>query len=155
MFEHMVTTWMVLLVIFVVVEVLTAGLVSIWFCFGAAAAMLVASLQGDLALQIIVFLVVSVVLLIGTKPFVKKFLSGKVVRTNADAILEQKGIVTEEINNLKGMGAVKIGGIIWTARSAVSDTVIPVGTEVRVKEIQGVKAIVYPVSSSIEARNRG
>lgn len=151
MFEHMVTTWMVLLVIFVVVEVLTAGLVSIWFCFGAAAAMLVASLQGDLALQIIVFLVVSIVLLVGTKPFVKKFLSSKVVRTNADAILEQKGIVTEEIDNIRGMGAVKIGGKIWTARSTVPDAVIPVGTEVRVREIQGVKAIVYPISSNIEA----
>lgn len=155
MFEHMVTTWMVLLVIFVVVEVLTAGLVSIWFCFGAAAAMLVASLQGDLALQIIVFLVVSIVLLVGTKPFVKKFLSSKTVRTNADAILEQKGIVTEEINNIQAMGTIKIGGKTWTARSVVPDQIIPVGTEVRVKEIQGVKAIVYPASSNIEARKQG
>ena len=138
----MMTIWLAILIISVVVEVATTGLVSIWFCFGAAAAMLMAALKLPEVFQIIVFFVVSLVLLFITKPLVKRFIYSKNTHTNADRILEQKGIVTQEVNNLKGTGAIKVDGKEWTARSAIDQEVIAVGTEVTIKEIQGVKAIV-------------
>ncbi|MGI6030894.1 MAG: NfeD family protein [Eubacteriales bacterium] len=145
MWDNMVAVWLVLLIAFVVGEVATAGLVSIWFCFGALAAMIMAVLSLDVAFQIIVFFVVSIVLLLITKPFVKRFLSSRPVATNADKILGGKGIVVETIDNVKGSGAIKIDGKVWTAR-CTQDVVIPAGKEVQVVEIRGVRAIVNPVS---------
>lgn len=144
--DNMVTVWLLLLIVFVVGEVATAGLVSIWFCFGALAAMAMAALKLDVAFQVIVFFVVSIVLLVVILPFARRWMKNRPAEaTNADRILRGKGIVTEEINNVAGTGAIKIDGKVWTARSAVEDEVIGVGQEVVVLEIRGVRAIVNKV----------
>lgn len=135
--------WLILFILFIIAEIATAGpLISIWFCFGALAAMLAAGAGLSLFPQLIVFVVVSIALLIMTKPLVKKYVNNKSVKTNADRILDLKGIVTEEINNLKGLGSIKVDGKEWSARNAEGEEVIPAGTEVVIVEIQGVKAIV-------------
>lgn len=138
------TAWLVMFVIFVIAEVATAGpLVSIWFCFGALAAMVAANTGFSLFIQLVVFVVISALFLAATRPFVKKMMHNKSEHTNADRIIGEKGIVTEEINNLSGSGAVKIDGKIWTARTVDdNDTSIAVGKEVLIVEIKGVKAMV-------------
>ncbi|MEG1049017.1 MAG: NfeD family protein [Oscillospiraceae bacterium] len=137
------TIWFILFVIFLIAEVVTAGpLVSIWFCFGALAAMVSASAGVPFMVQAIVFLVISIALLIITKPIVKKYLHKKIVVTNADAIIGRNGIVTEKINNLQAAGAVKVDGKIWTARSKDEDVLIEAGAEVTILKIEGVKVIV-------------
>ena len=128
--------WFILFVIFVAAEIVTAGaLVSIWFCFGALAAM-------SFTIQMVIFIAVSVVLLIFTKPFAKKLLNGRIEATNAPALIGKYGIVTEEINNIEAVGAVKIDGKIWTARSSDEREIIKEGAEVKILDIQGVKLIV-------------
>jgi len=135
--------WLILFIIFLVAELVTAGaLVSIWFCVGALVALAVAYFGGPLWLQMTLFVAVSIGLLLGTKPFLKKYMEPKTITTNADRILQNRGIVAEEINNLKGQGAVKIDGKFWTARNVDGDVIIPVGAEVIVIGIEGVKAMV-------------
>ena len=134
--------WFILFVIFVA-EIVTAGaLVSIWFCFGALAAMFAAMAGMSFTIQMVIFIAVSVVLLIFTKPFAKKLLNGRIEATNAPALIGKYGIVTEEINNIEAAGAVKIDGKIWTARSSDEREIIKEGAEVKILDIQGVKLIV-------------
>lgn len=135
--------WFILFVIFVAAEIVTAGaLVSIWFCFGALAAMFAAMAGMSFTIQMVIFIAVSVVLLIFTKPFAKKLLNGRIEATNAPALIGKYGIVTEEINNIEAVGAVKIDGKIWTARSSDEREIIKEGVEVKILDIQGVKLIV-------------
>ena len=140
---NIVFVWLVLFIVFLVADLVTAGaLVSIWFCVGALAALVAAYLGAAFWVQMTLFFVVSIGLLLGTKPFLKKHLDPKTMATNADRILQNRGIVEEEINNLKGQGAVKIDGKSWSARNVDGDVVIPVDTEVIVVGIEGVKAMV-------------
>ena len=133
--------WLAALVFFLILEGATAQLVSIWFVFGAAAALVVSLLHGQLWLQIAVFVVVSGVALVLTRPIIRRLTKGRVLPTNADRILGTECLVTEAIDNLAGTGAVSAGGKTWTARS-VDGSDIPVGTLVTVQSIEGVKAIV-------------
>lgn len=140
----MVLFWLVALILFAVAEAATVGLVSIWFAGGSLVALIAASLGGPLWLQIALFLVVSCVMLALLRPFVKKVALPHKTRTNADRHLGQTALVTEEIDNLKETGAVKLDGVIWTARSE-DGSVIPAGTLIAVKKIAGVKVFVAPV----------
>lgn len=147
---NMILVWLVLFVVFLVAELITAGaLVSIWFCVGALVAMAAAYFGAAIWVQMTLFLLVSIGLLLGTKPFLKKHLDPQTTATNADRILKNRGIVEEEINNLKGQGAVKIDGKSWSARNVEGDAVIPVDAEVIVVGIEGVKAMVKPVEKEI------
>jgi Membrane protein implicated in regulation of membrane protease activity len=140
------TLWLVLFVIFVVAEVATVGaLVSIWFCVGSLAAMVAARAGTSLIVQVVVFLVVSIALLVLTKPFIKKVLKQKSEPTNADVIIGHVGVVVEEIDNFAEKGAVKIDGKVWTARSLDSGKGIQKDSKVRIVKIQGVKVLVEEV----------
>ncbi len=133
--------WLALMVLFILVEAATAGLTTIWFAGGALAAFLAALVGGDLVVQVILFVLVSLLLLIFTRPLVKKYLNGRTLKTNADSLIGRTAVVSEEISNLRATGTIMIDGMSWTARSE-SEEEIPVGAEVRIREIRGVKCIV-------------
>ncbi|MDI3535658.1 MAG: hypothetical protein PWR12_61 [Eubacteriaceae bacterium] len=138
--------WIVLTIIFLVIEVVTAGaMVSIWFFVGALAALLAEYLGAGLILQFLIFFVVSLALLFMTKPFIKKYVRPVLSKTNADRIINEHGIVTEEINNLLGKGAVLVDGKEWTARNYDGDGIIVIESEVEIIAIKGVKALVKVV----------
>lgn len=136
--------WLSATVVFVIVEAVTVGLVSVWFAMGSLAALICALFQGPVWLQLLWFFVVSIITLLMTRPLVRRFLSGSVQATNADRNIGRTGIVTERIDNVRSSGAVKLDGIEWTARSLNDKTVIEMGTIVVVREIQGVKLLVEP-----------
>ena len=137
--------WLVALVVFGIAEAATVSVVSLWFMGGALAALFASVLGASLGFQAALFLLVSIVLLACLRPFVKKYVAPRRTRTNADRILGEKGMVTQEIDNLKATGAVKIDGVEWTARSQ-NDQVIPRGQVVRILKIEGVKIYVEPVT---------
>ena len=140
--EYMVWVWLALLVLFIITEVATVQLTTVWFAGGAFIAMLLAAFGvKSITLQVIIFLVVSIILLIATRPLVKRHINKKSQPTNADRSIGQQAVVTEEINNLEGKGTAKINGTLWTARSESGD-IIPVGATVTVVKIDGVKLIV-------------
>ena len=138
---HYQTIWLILLIVFAGIEGITAGLVSIWFCAGSLVALVATWLGASLPVQIGLFAIVSVVAMAWVRPMARTWLHPKMEKTNADRILDQEGVVVEEIDNLNASGQIKIGGAVWSAR-AEGEEVIPPGTRVRVVRIEGVKAIV-------------
>lgn len=135
--------WIALAVGFLAVEFGTVALISLWFVIGALAAMVADLLGAVLWLQILIFALVSLAMLLLVRPFLRRYVNPYKTPTNADALLGQEAIVTEAINNLEGTGAVKLGGLTWTAR-AEDGAPIPEGAVVVVRAIDGVKAIVTP-----------
>lgn len=133
--------WIVLLVVLVIVEAATAQLVTIWFAAGAAAALIAERCHAPEWLQWIVFIAVSVIALIATRPLVRKATKTKRQPTNADRCIGQTAVVIEEINNIEGKGQVHVNGIPWTARS-LDGTVFKKDELVTVERIDGVKLIV-------------
>ena len=133
--------WLVLLVVFAIVEAVTVGLASVWFAAGALAALLATFFTDNIWIQIFLFVAVSAAALAALRPLAKKYVTPKQVATNADRVIGREAVVTEDIDNLKATGAVKIFGVLWSARGA-EDTPIPAGSTVIVKEIDGVKLIV-------------
>ncbi len=143
--QYMWIFWIAAIIVFAILEAATVNMVSVWFVAGALAALIIQLLGGVVWLQITVFFVVSAILLAGLRPFVKKYVTPKKTATNADMALGQEAYVTETIDNLRGTGAVKLDGKVWTARS-VQDAVLPEGTLVKVVKLEGVKLYVEPAS---------
>ena len=135
--------WLVLMVIFLVMEAMTVVTVSLWFAVGSLVALLVSLIGLELWVQIVLFFVVSAVLLACLRPMVQRHFNPKLSRTNVDALIGSKGYVTADIDNISAAGQVKLGSMEWTARSA-NGLPIPAGTQVKVAYIEGVKAYVLP-----------
>ena len=140
--NSMVIFWLVAMVVLFIIEAIVPGLVSIWFAIGALAALVSSLLNAPVWLQIVWFFVVSIILLVATKPLVKKFQSGKIQPTNADSVIGMECVVTEEVNNVYGTGTVTVGGKTWTARNADDNAVAAVGEVKKVVRIEGVKLII-------------
>ena len=134
--------WLIALIVFLVIEAVTLGLATIWFAGGALVALIAAMCGAGLGIQVASFLVVSLVLLIFTRPFAVRFLSKDTLKTNVDRVIGMEGVVTEEISNLAGTGKVSLGGNIWTARTENEGGTIPVDAVVAVLRVEGVKLIV-------------
>ncbi len=147
--QVMTIVWTAAIILFGIVEAVTAGLVSIWFVGGALAALISAFLGAPLWLQIVLFLVVSAIALAMTRPLLKKIPTANVEATNADRVLGAVAKVTETIDNENSVGAVYVDGKTWSARS-VDETVIPAGSLVRIERMQGVKLLVKLVEKKVE-----
>ena len=140
----MIWFWFALAVVLVVVELSTTQLVSIWLAASAAVTAVLTAIFPALGVQwqILIFVFLSAVLLVSTRKLVKKFMKRtKDQETNLELYIDKVVAVTEEIDNIKDTGAIKMNGIIWTARS-LDGTVIPKDEYVLVKKIQGNKVIV-------------
>lgn len=137
--------WLILVAIFIVIEIATLGLTTIWFAGGAFVAAIVGLLGANLIIQIICFVIVSALLVALTRPIALKYLKKNIEKTNIDAIIGKKGIVITEINNLNASGSVKIDNMEWTARSKEGN-VISIDSTVEVIAIEGVKLIVIKVN---------
>lgn len=139
--ETITIMWLVILAVLLGIEMATLGLTTIWFAGGALVAFLVSLVGAPLWSQIAVFLAVSMLLLIFTRPIALKYMNKGATKTNVDSIPGQTGIVTHTIDNLKAEGQVIIQGMDWSARSQ-DGTVIEEGKVVRVVAVEGVKLIV-------------
>lgn len=134
----MTSTWTIIFLILLFVELITINLVSIWFAIGALFSAIVSIFTDSVLIQVLTFLLVSIVTLIITKPVVKKINKKKFTPTNLDRVIGQQGVVTKRISK-DSYGLVKVLGSIWTA---TSDDFIDVGSRVIVQKIDGVKLIV-------------
>ena len=139
--DNMSIVWVVIMVVFLVVEAATAGLTCIWFAIGALAALIAALFGAPIWLQLVWFFVVSVVTLYFTRPLVLKYVNSRSQPTNADMVIGKEALVTDAIDNVESAGAVAVGGKVWTARSENGEP-IEVGSIVTVLRIEGVKLIV-------------
>ena len=139
--DKMLIVWIASAVIFFVIEVLTSQIVTIWFAVGSIGAIFANVLKAETIWQIVVFAVLSLITLLIARPYMKKFTQTKVQPTNADMCIGSKAVVTEDIDNTKGTGQVKIKGAVWSAKSN-DEEVISKDSIVIVKSISGGKLIV-------------
>ena len=138
--------WLALMIIFAVVEIATVGLTAIWFAGGSFVALLAHLMGLNIYVQILVFIVISAILMIFTRPWVLKYFKPRLVRTNYETVVGENVCLTETVDNIKGTGRAVYRGQEWTARAYEPGKIIAAGTIVAVKEIRGVT--LYVVESS-------
>ena len=134
--------WLIALLIFLVAEIATVSLVSIWFVGGASVALLAAALGGSFWLQVSLFVAVSAALLLALRPLTKKYFSPK-AKFGTDRLIGTQAVVAERIDNLAATGAVRADGKEWSARSE-DGSILEVGSVATILAIEGVKVIVNP-----------
>lgn len=141
--EYMPYIWLGIAVVLAVIEVSTTQLVSLWFVIGAAVTSVCSAtfLKDQLLWQIVLFIGLSAVTLILTRPLVKKLKANNSVSTNSDRNIGKSALVIADIDPEQGVGQVRVGNEKWSAKSK-DGIVIPVGTNVKVVGIEGVKLVV-------------
>ena len=144
--------WLVAFVILIGIEAATMALTTIWFAGGAVFAFFAAVLGFSIQTQLVVFLIVSFILLLFTRPLAMRFVNRETVKTNVDGLIGRRAKVITKIDNNEPSGAPVVDGQEWTARSMDDAVTIPVGTHVVIKEVRGVKLIVEPVSETSESQ---
>ncbi len=138
--------WLAVIVVLGIVELSTVQLISIWFIVGALGSMISAMFGASVGIQLGIFVAVSAVMLIFTRPLAMKALTPKKQDFNTDRNIGKTGIVISDISNIDAKGQVKIMGAVWSARSEDGSD-IPEGTSVKVVRIEGVKLIVVATDS--------
>ena len=141
--------WLILMVVFLVMEASSVAVISVWCAIGALVAMLLSLFSVNIWIQVGVFFAISICLLLLLRSVTKKYLAPKVIKTNVDSVIGTTGYVTVYIDNMAGSGQVKVGSMYWTARSTANDP-IPEGTFIRVDRIEGVKVFVSPAEVSVQ-----
>ena len=138
--------WLIVAVVFFVGELVCPTFFLFWFAIGALAALLTTFITANLTVQIIVFLIISIVLAIFMKPITNKLFQNKTKdELNMNGIIGKNAIVTKEIDNVKGVGEVKIHGETWSAVNEEDEKVIEAGKQVIVQKIDGVKLVVKEI----------
>lgn len=130
--------WLILVIVLTIVELATVNLLTVWFVISGIVAMILSFFIDDVTIVSTVFVLLGILLLFTTRPLLKKYLPTQRTRTNADRIIGMHGVVTEEIKK-NSVGEVKVDGKKW---SAISNSKIPVGSEVIIEAIDGVKVVV-------------
>lgn len=134
--------WLILTIVFVIAELATVGLVSIWFAAGSLITLIAAALGAPLPVQIILFLAISIALLLATRPFANKFINSRTQATNVDSVIGEKARVTERVSNLDLTGKAVVRGQEWTVRTDNDNEIIDQGELIEVLRVSGVKLIV-------------
>lgn len=133
--------WLVVFLVLIVIEAFTLGLTTIWMAGGALAAALASALSAPVMLQFVLFVVISVILFVFTRPIAMKHFNKGRIKTNVEEMIGKHAVVTEAIDNLQGTGQVEVSGMQWTARAAKEGETIEKGREVEIVEVRGVKVI--------------
>ena len=139
--------WLAATVVFVLVELMTVGLTSIWFAAGSFV-VIIALLGGNVVVQGIAFILVSVVLLALTKPWAGKYINSRTVKTNVDSLVGERAVLTEDADSMKQTGKAVVNGQEWTVRPQEETQVIRKGELIEVVKISGVKLIVKRVKEA-------
>lgn len=140
--------WFLILIFLVVLEAATTQLVAIWFALGALGALLISLATDSVPVQVTVFIIVSIVSLLLTRPYLRRYQSSK-ARLNLDRIIGASALVVEDIDNVAESGAVSINGQIWTARSEDGGR-IEKGTRTVVARMEGVKVFVKTIKEEAQ-----
>lgn len=137
--------WMALVIIFLIVELVTVGLTTIWLAGGALVAFLLAAVGANFWIQLAAFFVVSFVLIYFTRPIAVKYLNPRRTRTNSEELIGEVVKVIDRIDNRAAEGRALVKGLEWSARAVSDDMIIEKDTLVKVVRIEGVKLIVEPI----------
>ena len=137
----MIVLWIVVLAASLILEAATFALISIWFAAGAVGALIAAAMGAPVIWQLVIFVFLAGLLLIFTRPLLKKLFPSKFIPTNSELEVGKTAVVIETIDNASGKGRVRLGGVNWAASSSSGDG-IGEGEVVRVTEVRSAKLIV-------------
>jgi len=132
--------WLILFIVLIVIEMCTVGLVCIWFALGALVSFIISYFSNNLLIEIPIFVIVSFVALIFTRPILQKYFKKNIIKTNVNKLIGETGIVIEDVTKTN-MGKIKVDGQIWSALNSEKGR-IEKDTEVEVLSVEGVKLIV-------------
>lgn len=127
--------WLIVVILLSIIEIATTDIVTIWYVISGIATIILSLFIDSTLIQFAFFTIIGTVLLITTRPILKKLLKIKNVKTNYDRIIGMEGVVTETIKENE-IGEVKVDGKKW---SAISDEEIKKDSVVIILNIEGVK----------------
>jgi len=146
--DTMMWIWLGVFVLMVVIEAATyMSLTSIWFALGALAAIFAAAFNAPVWLQVICFAAVGFITIATLRPYMKKYIAPKVVKSGLEELVGKTAVVVEDV--CKTDGVVTIDGQLWTART--SGEQIPAKEECTIVKMDGIKLIVAMPSEQQEA----
>ncbi len=134
--------WLIIFIVLLIIEICTMGLTTIWFAGGALVAFIMGVIGFGVAVQVAVFIVVSIALLVLTRPLALRFFNRERMKTNAESLIGQQALVLEDIDTLHASGLVEVNGQEWSAKTDDPDGCIKKNEVVMIEGIQGVKLIV-------------
>ncbi|QHQ59876.1 NfeD family protein [Anaerocolumna sedimenticola] len=134
--------WLIALAVFLVIEIITLGLTTIWFAGGALIAFILSLVADSFILEFLAFIIVSFVLLFFTRPIAQRYFNKQRIKTNYESLIGRHGKVIEKIDNFNNSGQVTLNGQEWTARALNNQDIIEPGKRIIIRDIAGVKLIV-------------
>jgi membrane protein implicated in regulation of membrane protease activity len=134
--------WLVAMIVLILIEIQTVGLTTIWFAAGALVAVIASAIGLNFVVQVVMFIVVSIVMLIFTRPWAMKYINANRTKTNYEDIIGKVVRITQDVDNISGTGAAIVNGQEWTARANDENVKIPSGKLAKVVDIKGVKLMV-------------
>lgn len=140
--SYITVAWLVLLVVLLVIEIITVGLTTIWGAGGALAALILNILDVPFAGQVVAFFIVTILLLVFTRPFAMRFINTRRLKTNYEGIIGKTIRISQKVDNIGQTGMAVVNGTEWTVRSEQDDVILDSGTLAKVVNISGVKLIV-------------
>ena len=132
--------WLIVFIVLLLIEILTLGLTTIWFCIGALAAFIATLFNAGYVVQTILFVVVSLLSLVVTRPIAVKYLNKDRVKTNVDEVIGKTAVITKRIDDAQGIGEAELEGDKWLACS-VDGAVLEAGEKAEVVRVEGVKLL--------------
>ena len=137
--------WLVIFLVLLIIEIMTLGLTTIWFAFGAIGAFIASLFNAGIVIEVIIFLIISIITLLITRPIAVKYFSKDKIKTNVEGIIGKNAVITEAIVDGNSNGKAKLNGEIWTARS-YDGSYIQIDETVEIMAVEGVKLIVKKVN---------
>lgn len=134
--------WLAAMIILIIIEIVTVGLTTIWFAIGALVAIIVSMLGGGIILQLTVFLLISLSMLIFTRPLAVRYINSTRTRTNYEGIIGKVVRITQDVDNIAGRGSAVVNGQEWTVRTVDDKSRIAAGSLAKVVDIRGVRLVV-------------
>lgn len=137
--------WAIAVVAFVIAEVMTVQLVSIWLAAGAFITMFLSYFYDiPFMLQLGIFIVSSTFFLLISFPLIRNRKKNNIIGTNSELDIGKHATVIETVNSRKGTGRVTLNGVNWSAVPENENDTIPEGTIVIVVKVLGAKLMVKP-----------
>lgn len=133
--------WLIAMVIFLLFELATVALTTIWFAAGALVACIASLFIDSLFVQLLIFAGVSIVMLVLLRPSMTRKFNEKTNKTNIDEWIGKRVRIIEKVDNKVESGCAVLNGQEWTARSQDESVTFDVGDMATVANITGVKLI--------------
>jgi membrane protein implicated in regulation of membrane protease activity len=134
--------WLAAMIILILIEIPTVGLTTIWFAIGALVAVVASAIGFSFAVQVVLFIIVSLGMLIFTRPWAMKYINANRTKTNYEGIIGKVVRITQNVDNIAETGCAIVNGQEWTVRANDEKIKIPSGKLAKVVDISGVKLIV-------------